>query len=123
MLTHCRRARLMAYRVVEMQAADRSARRRRGYRIAVTKLDQDSAEVLMDIAAEVSHDDPRPPGSRRGRGPLAYSGIDGVLGQHRDAADPVPVAPGRRQVILDLSDDAEEYGRQSTPRVRGRRRR
>ena len=60
MLTHCRRARLMAYRVVEMQASgqvkpgDAAA-----YRIAVTKLDQDSAEVLSDIAAAVSHDDPR----------------------------------------------------------------
>jgi len=59
MLTHCRRARLMAYRVISLQAGgqvqpgDAAA-----YRIAVTKLDQDSAEVLMDIAAEVSHDDP-----------------------------------------------------------------
>ncbi len=60
MLTHCRRARLMAYRIVELQSTgqvrpgDAAA-----YRIAVTKLDQDSAEVLMDIAAEVAHDDPR----------------------------------------------------------------
>ncbi|TDO12410.1 alkylation response protein AidB-like acyl-CoA dehydrogenase [Mycobacterium sp. BK086] len=60
MLTHCRRARLMAYRIVELQntgqvrPGDAAA-----YRIAVTKLDQDSAEVLMDIAAAVSHDDPR----------------------------------------------------------------
>lgn len=53
MLTHCRRARLLAYRVVSLQA---DGRLRPGdaaaYRIAVTKLDQDSAEVLMDIAAE-----------------------------------------------------------------------
>jgi alkylation response protein AidB-like acyl-CoA dehydrogenase len=59
MLTHCRRARLMAYRIVELQSTGRV---RPGdaaaYRIAVTKLDQDSAEVLMDIAAAVSHDDP-----------------------------------------------------------------
>jgi alkylation response protein AidB-like acyl-CoA dehydrogenase len=60
MLTHCRRARLMAYRIVELQSTgqvrpgDAAA-----YRIAVTKLDQDSAEVLMDIAAAVSHDDSR----------------------------------------------------------------
>jgi alkylation response protein AidB-like acyl-CoA dehydrogenase len=60
MLTHCRRARLMAYRIVELQntgqvrPGDAAA-----YRIAVTKLDQDSAEVLMDIAAAVSHEDPR----------------------------------------------------------------
>jgi len=50
MLTHCRRARLLAYRVVALQSdgrvrpADAAA-----YRIAVTRLDQDSAEVLMDI--------------------------------------------------------------------------
>ena len=60
MLTHCRRARLMAYRIVELQSTGRV---RPGdaaaYRIAVTKLDQDSAEVLMDIAGAVSHDDPR----------------------------------------------------------------
>jgi alkylation response protein AidB-like acyl-CoA dehydrogenase len=52
MLTHCRRARLMAYRLVALQAEGRvrptdSA----AYRIAVTKLDQDSAEVLMEIIA------------------------------------------------------------------------
>jgi len=50
MLVHCRRARLLAYRVISRQAtgevrpADAAA-----YRIAVTRLDQDSAEVLMDI--------------------------------------------------------------------------
>jgi len=52
MLTHCRRARLLAYRVVAMQDEGRV---RPGdaaaYRIAVTRLDQESAEVLMDIAA------------------------------------------------------------------------
>ncbi len=57
MMTHCRRARLMAYRVVALQAAgqvqpgDAAA-----YRIAVTRLDQDSAEVLTDLAAEVTDD-------------------------------------------------------------------
>lgn len=60
MLTHCRRARLMAYRIVDLQSGGRI---RPGdaaaYRIAVTRLDQDSAEVLTDIAAEVSHDDAR----------------------------------------------------------------
>jgi len=51
MLTHCRRARLLAYRVVSLQSrglvrpGDAAA-----YRIAVTQLDQDSAEVLMEIA-------------------------------------------------------------------------
>ena len=58
MLLHCRRARLLAYRVVSLhssgriQPADAAA-----YRIAVTKLDQDSAEVLMEIVATVPRDD------------------------------------------------------------------
>jgi alkylation response protein AidB-like acyl-CoA dehydrogenase len=52
MLVHCRRARLLAYRVLARQAEGRV---RPGdaaaYRIAVTTLDQDSAEVLTEIAA------------------------------------------------------------------------
>jgi alkylation response protein AidB-like acyl-CoA dehydrogenase len=60
MLTHCRRARLMAYRVVDLQSSGRiQPGDAAAYRIAVTKLDQDSAEVLTDIAAEVSRDAPR----------------------------------------------------------------
>ncbi len=60
MLTHCRRARLMAYRVVSLQSSGRiQPGDAAAYRIAVTKLDQDSAEVLMDIAAEVPPDAPR----------------------------------------------------------------
>jgi alkylation response protein AidB-like acyl-CoA dehydrogenase len=55
MLTHCRRARLLAYRVVALQS---SGQVRPGdaatYRIAVTQLDQDSSEVLMDIVALAS---------------------------------------------------------------------
>ena len=53
MLVHARRARLLAYRVVatqqtgQVRPGDAAA-----YRIAVTRLDQESAEVLMDIAAE-----------------------------------------------------------------------
>jgi alkylation response protein AidB-like acyl-CoA dehydrogenase len=50
MLTHCRRARLLAYRVLSLQSAGRV---RPGdvaaYRIAVTTLDQDSAAVLTEI--------------------------------------------------------------------------
>jgi alkylation response protein AidB-like acyl-CoA dehydrogenase len=52
MLVHCRRARLLAYRIVSLQdqgrvtPADSAA-----YRIAVTRLDQESAEVLMDVVA------------------------------------------------------------------------
>ncbi|HEX6570184.1 MAG TPA: acyl-CoA dehydrogenase family protein, partial [Acidimicrobiales bacterium] len=54
MLVHARRARLLAYRVIatqqtgQVRPGDTAA-----YRIAVTRLDQDSAEVLMDIAAEL----------------------------------------------------------------------
>jgi len=52
MLVHCRRARLLAYRVLALQ---REGRVQPGdtaaYRIAVTRLDQDSAEVLTEIAA------------------------------------------------------------------------
>ena len=55
MLVLCRRARLLAYRVVALQSqgqvqpSDAAA-----YRIAVTKLDQDAAEVLLDIVGESS---------------------------------------------------------------------
>ncbi|MEZ0342123.1 acyl-CoA dehydrogenase family protein [Mycobacterium sp. pV006] len=60
MLTHCRRARLLAYRIVAAQSSGRvNPGDAAAYRIAVTKLDQDSAEVLTDIAAEVEHDDPK----------------------------------------------------------------
>jgi alkylation response protein AidB-like acyl-CoA dehydrogenase len=52
MLVHCRRARLLAYRLVALQSAGRVAPGdAASYRIAVTKLDQDSAEVLMEILA------------------------------------------------------------------------
>ena len=52
MLVRCRRARLLAYRVVSLQARGRvSPGDSAAYRIAVTRLDQDSAEVLMEIAA------------------------------------------------------------------------
>jgi alkylation response protein AidB-like acyl-CoA dehydrogenase len=53
MLTHCRRARLLAYRVIGLQStgqvrpSDSAA-----YRIAATRLDQDSGEVLMEILAQ-----------------------------------------------------------------------
>jgi alkylation response protein AidB-like acyl-CoA dehydrogenase len=52
MLTHCRRARLLAYRVISRQNTGQvTPADTAGYRIAVTKLDQDSAEVLMDIVS------------------------------------------------------------------------
>ena len=58
MLMHCRRARLLAYRVVSLQSAGRiQPADAAGYRIAVTKLDQDSAEVLMEVIATVPRDD------------------------------------------------------------------
>ena len=53
MLTHCRRARLLAYRLVSLQSEGRvTPTDVAAYRIAVTKLDQDSAEVLMELVAE-----------------------------------------------------------------------
>jgi len=59
MLVHARRARLLAYRVVALQSAGRvSPGDAASYRIAVTRLDQESADVLMDIAAAAE------PGSR-----------------------------------------------------------
>lgn len=58
MLLHCRRARLLAYRLVSLQASGRiQPGDAAAYRIAVTKLDQDSAEVLMEIIASVPRDD------------------------------------------------------------------
>jgi alkylation response protein AidB-like acyl-CoA dehydrogenase len=61
MLTHCRRARLMAYRVVALQSTGRvKPGDTAAYRIAVTRLDQDSAEVLMEIIAALPRGgDPR----------------------------------------------------------------
>jgi alkylation response protein AidB-like acyl-CoA dehydrogenase len=60
MLMHCRRARLLAYRVIALQDSGRvTPGDAAAYRIAVTKLDQDSAEVLMDVAAEVRRTDAR----------------------------------------------------------------
>jgi alkylation response protein AidB-like acyl-CoA dehydrogenase len=57
MLTHCRRARLLAYRLVALQGAGQvKPTDSAAYRIAVTKLDQDSAEVLMEIAAAAGDD-------------------------------------------------------------------
>ena len=50
MLTHCRRARLLAYRVIALQSSGRvTPGDTASYRIAVTRLDQESAEVLMEI--------------------------------------------------------------------------
>ncbi|MBO0853030.1 MAG: acyl-CoA dehydrogenase family protein [Nocardia sp.] len=62
MLVHCRRARLLAYKVVSMQSQDRVAPSdAAAYRIAVTRLDQDSAEVLTELA---DHIDPAAEGPR-----------------------------------------------------------
>ncbi len=57
-LVQCRQARLLAYRVVATQAtgqvkpSDAAA-----YRIAVTRLDQDSARILMEIVDQAALDD------------------------------------------------------------------
>jgi alkylation response protein AidB-like acyl-CoA dehydrogenase len=58
MLVHCRRARLLAYRVVSLHSTGRiHPGDAAAYRIAVTRLDQDSAEVLMEIVAAVPRSD------------------------------------------------------------------
>ncbi|MEV5835063.1 acyl-CoA dehydrogenase family protein [Nocardia sp. NPDC052112] len=57
-LTHCRRARLLAYQVLSLQSAGQVAPGdAAAYRIAVTRLDQDSAAVLSEIAAFAAADD------------------------------------------------------------------
>jgi alkylation response protein AidB-like acyl-CoA dehydrogenase len=59
MLVHCRRARLLAYRVVKLQDTGRiRPHDAASYRIAVTRLDQDSAAVLMDIVDLATLGDP-----------------------------------------------------------------
>ena len=52
MLVHCRRARLLAYRVVAQQSAGTvQPGFAATYRIAVTTLDQESADLLVELAA------------------------------------------------------------------------
>ncbi len=52
MLTRARRARLLAYQVIALQSAGRVAPGdAAAYRIAVTRLDQESASVLAELAA------------------------------------------------------------------------
>ena len=114
MLVHARRARLLAYRVIatqetgQVRPGDTAA-----YRIAVTRLDQESAEVLLEIAAELPASDrarcPPVPAGGRGPPPLLGVGHDGV-GQHRDAADPAGPDPAGGGVNTDLSPEAVEYG-------------
>ena len=56
-LVHCRRARLLAYQVVAQQDSGTvSPGNAASYRIAVTTLDQESAEVLTEIAAAATAD-------------------------------------------------------------------
>ena len=50
MMAHCRRARLLAYRVIALQNEGRvRPTDTASYRIAVTRLDQESADVLVEI--------------------------------------------------------------------------
>lgn len=57
MLTRCRRARLLAYQVLSLQSSGTVAPGdAAAYRIAVTRLDQESAEVLVELAAAVPGD-------------------------------------------------------------------
>ncbi len=60
MLTRARRARLLAYQVLAAQRAGRVAPADvAAYRIAVTRLDQESAGLLTELAAHVTGDEPR----------------------------------------------------------------
>ncbi|MBB5915556.1 alkylation response protein AidB-like acyl-CoA dehydrogenase [Nocardia transvalensis] len=57
-LTRARRARLLAYQVVSLQSAGQvSPGDAAAYRIAVTRLDQESAAVLSELAAFTTGDD------------------------------------------------------------------
>jgi alkylation response protein AidB-like acyl-CoA dehydrogenase len=86
MLVHARRARLLAYRIVAAQATgqvgpgDTAA-----YRIAVTRLDQESAEVLMELAAELPADDAR--GGDAGAGAAAEGAPATEAGRFRRAVE------------------------------------
>ena len=56
-LTHCRRARLLAYKVISTQQTGRVAPGdTAAYRIAVTLLDQESADVLTEIVGQARLD-------------------------------------------------------------------
>ena len=118
MLTQCRRARLLAYRVVALQSSGRIAPGDaaglpdRGHQAGPGQ--RRGADRHRRRGAP--HDDRGRVVPRRGGGPLALlPGVDGVLGQHRDAAHPaVPVAAGGKG-----GNDSgaqrrrQEYGRQA----------
>ena len=113
---HCRRARLLAYRVVALQNSGRiRPADAAGYRIAVTRLDQESADVLMDIVGLArSIGGGRLRFTTSGGGPLALrTSGHGGLGEHRDAEDPARQTTVVRVMNLDLSDEALEYGQAS----------
>jgi len=58
-LVHTRQARILAYRVIDKQSSGRvDPGEVAAYRIAVTKLEQDVAEVLMDAVGELASGDP-----------------------------------------------------------------
>ena len=126
MLTHCRRARLLAYRVVSLQSQGRV---RPGdsapYRIAVTRLDQDSAEVLMEIVANAAITGEqgrrfrsevedhwrycRPPPSRPAASRCsAYSWPGPCCPAQTTPRHP---GPAGRRVNIELSEEAAEFGR------------
>ena len=96
MLTHCRRARLLAYRVV-VAAEQRTgqARRRRGL---PDRGDQARPGQRRGADGDRRRGVARRPRRRlvprRGRGPLALlAGVHRLLGQHRDAAHPAVPRP------------------------------
>ena len=95
MLTHCRRARLLAYRVVSLQSSGRiQPGDAAAYRIAVTRLDQDSAEVLMEIVAAI----PRRDGAGLSRGEAAGEYFRAEVEDHWRYSQASTVASGSIEV-------------------------
>ena len=92
MLTHCRRARLLAYRVVSLQSSGRVTARRRGGlpdRGHQARPGERRGAHRHRRSPTVRHDDEAAAVPARGRGPLALLGVGHRrVGQHRDAADP-----------------------------------
>jgi alkylation response protein AidB-like acyl-CoA dehydrogenase len=86
-LTRCRRARLLAYRVIGLQGSGRvTPADTAAYRIAVTQLDQESAEVLLDII-EAIEDVGGGQSSGPSSGPSSGLAGGGTAGRYRRAVD------------------------------------
>ena len=119
MIVHCRRARLLAYRVVALQNAGRvQPGDTAAYRIAVTTPgpgQRRSADGNRRGASPRRGRQPILP--RRSGGPLAVlAGLHRVVRRHRDAADPAVARLLGALMNLDLSEEAKEFGREARGR-------